>query len=830
MGGFMLQYLYFHTGKEYISKLSLGRFDEGYSDNEKLFETLRKVMEGNTFTYAPTGNGEAIFMQASRGSNGLFAKGLRGRLDSVYNAPAKYIDKFEKSASTAYINADKLPEGELPPIGRLVEDYSIARDLHHIFPKLMDAILFGDVNKKIVILAENPTKAMNYIKVLSMILPLSYMKQIGFCIGTSNIPDEDISIMKNDGSTESLSIRIWLPETTNYNFDSLASYYYVFDTITQRDNYTKELSITAKVIDEMNLCDQTQIKRFIDYTASAFDALGRLNVSVLKRSSALYMFEIKKDADSAKEILDMGFTGGEVEEYAFTQAAQILLSPENNHNLSRQNKDTIVSGYKNSSRIAQPIENHLFNYYSSTYPSLDPDERNLFAEMVCNDLSGKRLDVFLKRSLRGDFKARVDAFEFAGSILDVALKQSSNDIETIKDIVRTIIDFFNIGDCFRIIPSGQMTTGEEFFDRVLKFENNYLKELMVASLLASAYMKSVPEDHCELRLRGFKKILPKISSDHINQLEFILAVRNAILEIADMLPDLNIENQFNFLFNIRFGEVWASEFIRGLTMEETLTADKLVKSRATQRLYYESMSTAIRAKLLDINYVRKNIKSGTNATNQYKEFFSTLPEEEKAAAAEIGKLIGELAHVSDINNEFAKYRYDFAYECYGTLSPENQKQIQVDANPIKSYEEITDIDMDKKLAIVESTIQVFGTIKKHKRQGRLPYCGIFIWAFALSLISMLILSLPAVIVPASLGTLDATHILEKFTYYFKPYLFALPVYVFMLELVGYFSFKHGKRLKRANIIAILCGILPIVMFTLSCTLFYFIRIDLPFSL
>lgn len=148
--------------------------------------------------------------------------------------------------------------------------------------------------------------------------------------------------------------------------------------------------------------------------------------------------------------------------------------------------------------------------------------------------------------------------------------------------------------------------------------------------------------------------------------------------------------------------------------------------------------------------------------------------------------------------------------------------------PIKSYEDIP--DMGEKLRIVESTIQVFGTIKKHKRKGRLPYCGIFIWAFAFSLISMLILSLPSIIVPAGLGTLDATHILEKFIYFFKPYLFALPVYVFLLELIGYFGFKHGKRLKRANIITILCGILPIVMFTISCILFYYIRIDLPFSL
>ena len=824
----MIQYLYYHTGKEYISKLSLGRNEEDYSDREKLFEKIRKATEGNTFTYATLSNNEVCFMQSTKSANGLFTKGLIGGDRSIVNAPAKYIEKFEKSPLSDYLNKDTLPEVDLPVLGRLQDSPELARDLHHIFPKLVDILLFGDKDKKIIILEESHLKAINYVKVLSMLLPLSYIKKVGFSIGAPNIPDEDLSIIKNNGKTESASIRIWLPDIKDYDYKALSSYYYVFDTDKHQDNYAQELSATAKLLEEINLCDQTQINKFLQYIESAFDAFGNFNIDTLKRNAKLFLFEVKKDVNSAKEILDMGFEGGEKQKLLFLQASQILLKPENVQYLSEQDKKIILLGYKKNNYIAQGVESLLFDFLSSTYKSIDSSEKELFSEMIFNDKTGERLNVFLKKSLRGDFKARVDAFDFSCNIIDVALKRSGNDLNLIKDLIKIVIVFFDIGECFRIIPTSQITSGEAFFDCIPKLESERLRQVMTAILLSSAYTENIPEDHCETRLRGLKKALTNISKKPIEQFEFILSVRNAILDISDLIPELNIENQLDFLFNIKYGEMFVAEFISGLSIEDALDADGLVKSRTSQRLYYESMATAIRTKLFDINFVKKNVKPGNQITIRYTEFFETLPNDKRDEAVEVESYLFELKHETEINEEFAKYRYDFACECYNTLSDENKKQVQGNEGQVMKYEETP--AMSEKLRIVESTIRVFGTIKEHKPTGVLPYRGVFLWAFAFSILSILILSLPAIIFPASLGTLDFEHIFDKFIYYFNPFLLVIPIYVFLVELIGYFGFKRGNRLKRANIATILCGIIPVVIFTLSCIFFYYIRIDLPFNL
>ena len=249
----MIQYQYFHTGKEYIPKLSLDSSDERYRDNEKFFEIIRTSIRGEVFTYALLHNEFFMLQATAKRESGLFVKGLRGEMSLIAHFPARYVDHFEKSVSDNDKKATILPDGKLPALDRLSESFAIAERLHHIFAKLFDAIVYDNSGKQIIIVTESHEKALNYLKVISMLLPIPFIRKIGFSIGGTNIPDEPLSIVNNKGEVEELAIRLWLPEFNSFNFDSYTDRYYVFDTVSNRDNYNKELSNAAKVINEMHL-------------------------------------------------------------------------------------------------------------------------------------------------------------------------------------------------------------------------------------------------------------------------------------------------------------------------------------------------------------------------------------------------------------------------------------------------------------------------------------------------------------------------------------------------------------------------------------------------
>ena len=827
----MIQYLYFHTGREYVSKMSLNRSDEGYSDCEKLFNAMRQATEGNTFTYAPVSNGDVFFMQGAKGVNGQFVKGLRGNKDCLTVAPAKFVDKFEKSVSPAIQNAETLPEGDLPPLGRLQDDFSMASHLHHVFPKLLDILLFGDASKKIVIFTENPQKAANYIKVMSMLLPPSFMKKIGFCMGAASVMDEDVSVMKNDGSTESLSIRMWLPDSASMRFDSFASYCYVFDTRsnTLRDNYDKELSITAKALEQVNLCNQSQVTKFYDYVAAAFDYEGKFDTAKLQRNATLCLFELKPDVNYAHEILSLGINGDDAQQRAFVSAAQTLLTPQNYQRLSAQDRKTIVAAYTDNPSFARIIENQLYGYFSVSYATLDATEKKLFAEMISQDLSGAKLRDFVEKASLGKADDKVAAFDFVIKTLDVVLSRNGNDIRAIPDLIQTAIDLFDIEKTNDMQPCGKSTLGEKFFERIAEHDNAELRPLLAAVLLASAYKQSTLEELCDVRLAGLPKLLARLDGGHLAQVDFILTVRYFILEIADLTPQFGIDNQLDFLFSTRFGRSIAVKAINASTIAELLQADRLVFVRAQQRLIYESMSTAIRNRLLDEKFIKANVVSGTETAQQYISFFNSLPDNKKADAVEISYYIDSMLRMTDITKRLAEYRYKFTQDCYNTFSPANQKLITEKVDKLKK----SDHSKSEELHFVEQTIGVFGENERVVRKGVMTYCGVFLWAFVLSLVSFLILSIPAIIIPASLGSFDWATILTKFTYYFKSYMFAVPVYVFLLQVVCYFAFSQGKRhkrLHRATVITALCGLLPTLVFVLAYLVFYYVRFYLPFAM
>lgn len=821
----MIQYQYFHTGKEYIPKLSLDSSDERYRDNEKFFEIIRTGIRGEAFTYALLRNEFFMLQSTSKRESGLFVKGLRGDISSVVNLPARYVDRFEKSVSDSDKNSAILPDGKLPMLDRLSDSFAIAERLHHIFAKLFDAIVYDSGGKQIIVVAESHEIALNYLKVISMLLPIPYIKKIGFSIGCTNIPDEPLSIVNSSGEIEELTIRLWLPEFNSFNFDSYADRYYVFDTISNRDNYNKELSNTAKVINELNLCNEAQSRSFINYIAKAFDSNGNVSLEELDKLSAIYLFNFKRDANSARNILELGSKGSVEQEQAVINAIQYLLNETHSgEQLPPQDRSKIESEYRSNVRVAHAISDSLYEYCVSFYRYLDESEKQIFSQLISNDNTGGRLNSFLQSSLRGDFHAMVEAFSVMGKVLETQMNSKGTSVAANREMINTAASFFDISNCHQRIPMEQRFNGEDFFIKISDFSRQDVQILLCAILMASAYYADVPVECCEIRIKGMRRFLQGTQMPSLNQLEIILGVRSRILEIADEIQELNIDEDFDFIFNCEAGRSWMRELLNSLSVQDTLQADFFVRSHSAERRFYESMQTFLRERLLNANFIIRYIRSGVTERNRYTEFFNALPREVREENSEIADIIKDIDNEREINEEFANYRYNFAMECYSTLQEVDKKKVKKDMS-VLSYKDTPD---NERLEIVEKTINTFGTVTKIKRKKMRFFSSIGIWAFFLGLLSLVILSVPAIVIPASLGTFDLSHIYSRLLFYFLPEFVAIPFGIYLFDYLMYLCLRQGNRVKRANIITVICGILPVILFVVAYITFYFIRLPLPF--
>ena len=104
----MVQYQYFHTNRGYVYRLSIGRDSRDYLYLETLFQKIRSMTEGNTFTYAALSSGGSLFMQSTSDEKAIFAKGLV--CEDLSELPSKFIDQFETEAENPEMIGNTLPD------------------------------------------------------------------------------------------------------------------------------------------------------------------------------------------------------------------------------------------------------------------------------------------------------------------------------------------------------------------------------------------------------------------------------------------------------------------------------------------------------------------------------------------------------------------------------------------------------------------------------------------------------------------------------------------------------------------------------------------------
>ena len=98
----------------------------------------------------------------------------------------------------------------------------------------------------------------------------------------------------------------------------------------------------------------------------------------------------------------------------------------------------------------------------------------------------------------------------------------------------------------------------------------------------------------------------------------------------------------------------------------------------------------------------------------------------------------------------------------------------------------------------------------------------------MALLSLVVLCLPPVVISLALGAQDAAATAERLFGYFIPALVPVPLAVYLLDLLAYVCLRKGRRVRRANLITLLCGIAPTVCFAAAYIVCYFVALPLPF--
>ena len=835
----MIQYQYYHTGQGYECNLSESKASSDYRYLKDLFESLRGNFSGNAFTYAIF-DGKPIFMQVSgreSGSansypfaKGLLCDGLTGEL------PARYIDRFETSVSDEDKNSNQLPEGRLPELGRRVDDFSLAENLHHIFPKLVDALIFGDKQKSIIIVSDSRESSANYIKVLSLLLPPQFMKRVGFCIGSGSVNDK-ITLKRRDGSDCPVSIKIWAPNLLRFDYDLLAYSYYVFDTKSGRDNYTAELSPLAKILDSINLCDQSRALGFANAIAPAFNSDGSVRMDELDRICAELLFNARRDLDSARGILRLGSSNSVSYQATMVSAMSVMLETENAKHITPDERKLIIREYRELGYVAESLGEPLFEHMAVKYSSLNEMERDEVIKMVADDDSGDRLNRIIAGSANKDFRVLLAAFDVSLRVLKIRFERTGYSVFPNRDVIKKIIQFFDFTNIRGDVPASQHASGEEFFQLIKDRKNEQLRHIAIAILMASAYSKDSVFESRAIRIKGFKRLVASLGLSRLDQINYVISVRDRLIEISGELPELNIPNdQRDFLFNGNERSLWMDELIQTLPMDVALEADQLVKNRTNGGNFYESMSSAIRARLLNPSFVMDNIRSGYPLLSPYIEFFSLLPHDIQLSNPKIEDYLNSLDREGSISDEFERFRCNFAYDCFSTLSHSSKNRILRG----ESNTPFINLEKGERQRAVDATIRAFGSVAAKKKRDKSQASPSGIWAFWLSVLSGILLILPAIVQAAALGQFDITHIIQRTFAFLKPEFVFIPLYVYMLNIVSYALseiLSRGKKAniksnstKRAVIITLLCGILPVFIFVLSYLGFYFLdlNIEIPF--
>lgn len=811
----MIQYKYFHASDGYKYRLSIGKDNEEYGYLSSLFEALRGKSGGeSTFVYAPLDKG-CVFLQGSSPNNETFIHGVYCEDVKPLAKPVDYFGSLEVKMQ----NPENAPE-VIEPIRALnrqrIVDKSYISRLHRITPTLIDAILYGEDDKEIVIVADD-NEGINYIKALGLILPDRVLKKIGFCYGSSSVSDE--KICTEDGST--VKIKIWAPKLSSFYFENYESSYYVFDVRGAREprhSYDKAPSTLARAIETFELTNESAVNRFKAIVDSAFTQEGELNEAGLEISLNEYMFRSRPNIDSARAI----FNTRRDNIALHLDAVEFMLTCE----LDPSEVGQIIALCNSNAEYQQRVGETLYNYISARQGrGISQPEAQFLNNTIMNDQDGDRFRQHFSRfRYTRNFTEKMQAFYNACQIIEPRLEGSNYSINGLEPQIETIIETF---DTSNWANEQAQSNGEGYFTSTIPaMQSPRLQILATAMLMISAYTLEPNDPRRQLRLRGLRILINNISKSvsPLDSIYFLINVRDEMIKLSTQIETIDVlDPSISLMTDESYSKSMLSRIIATISCKDLLALERRLRLSIN---LYEGLYEIVFGTLTNDGFVRKNIKNGADGTVDYIEFYESLSESKKVKSVTLH--LDRLGKEDVANNELMEYRCDFVTGCYKTLS-DNQKK-QVSKEPIASISALP--TTEERINAVSKTIDVFGTnkqirIKKKKLSGEIG-----IWAFIMALISGLILLIPSFVQIGTLGLDSFSAYINCVVDFIKPYYVVIPAVVYLIDIVSYFVlaiYNERKKtnineIKNANIITILCGLFPTLIYVLSYIIFYHLSI------
>lgn len=604
----MIQFKYFHTSKGYVGRLSIPK-DTYYST---IFDRLRAISEGGeNFLYATISSGTAIMMQTGANAKGVFAHGIH--IDNLKEFPCQYIDRLDRDIDDPESVGAQLPEQDLPSPDFAPVLPQNSR-LYQFIPKLVDALIYGTPQRRIILHTDDPAEGREFLQVLSAILPHDFMMRVGFSIGSKSINTTEIKVPRQGGQPDTVFIKVWIPKFTNYRFENYVGNNYIFDAESGRDNYTAALSTFGEAIQKLiSARGMSALKGFFDSVNPAgspvFRADGSVDTDRLNIRSSNYILRLENNPEVARKLLK-SVNCSDAEERGSAATAIAIIS---DNNPTADDLATMITLCDKSKELEgeDNVHENLVRNMSvyARFEGLTPDLQKKGIEMIKEgDLQKLGMAWYRDNSVvKTDNMCRT-LYDLHHKFLAEKLDNKANAVS----IKASALGYFGVFEGTKLTKK----CTEGIINSL--FENKEFKHRddVLAILLANVD-RNATDRVMNDRIAIVRANLQKQTA--AEQFEFVAGIRNKLAELAREIGEGNIHGIEEFPFDSTAGKSWCSAIVGGRSVKGDVKApisdsvDELIRFyNVSINRKFKPMTNLIFATLFDEAYVKDHLKKFTD--------------------------------------------------------------------------------------------------------------------------------------------------------------------------------------------------------------------------